>query len=277
MSFDWRGLLMPSEGRTADRASLAAMLPFKRRGSNLWAVYGAVQDLGYLSWCPTLRGYREHYRSVRSCGEIVYTVLSYRTPIAWVRAVRDTSERVYVPSNSVWSRTTNNHRAVARDALHADSDLIRCQWARAGTFARRLETFIYEAQLREQVRERERRNAEYQRLRAADEAVQRVRVPRSAVSSDHAYDMEALTRAARTGQTIPLPPENYFTFEAVRRGMRAERHMNVTREARLDLHGVPVMVTEEAEEAEPLRPHWGFAAWPVREEDEGSEEEESLR
>lgn len=122
------------EGRAADRAALAAMEPFQRRGSNLSAVYGAVADLGYLQWEPSLSGYRDHYRNNRRGGNIAYTVLSYRTPIAWVKVDNGYPERIHVPRNPRWSRTTNNHRATAAAALGVDRVLIDRHYANRYAF-----------------------------------------------------------------------------------------------------------------------------------------------
>lgn len=95
---------MGTHGKAANdtRKALAAHEPFKRHGFAMSAVAGAVNDTGQLSF-----EHREQYRADADAGRITYTVLSYRTPIAWVL---DTGE--VVRPDARYSPTTSQHQGM---------------------------------------------------------------------------------------------------------------------------------------------------------------------
>lgn len=97
---------MATHGRARDKteADLMARKAFRRQGFGMSAVVGDVDDLGRLP-----EPHAAEYRAAATCGAIVYTVLSYRTPILWVL---DTGE-ISAP-RTYYSNTTSHHQGFAR-------------------------------------------------------------------------------------------------------------------------------------------------------------------
>jgi hypothetical protein len=82
---------------------LARLLPFTSHGA-MSAVPGAVTETG---WLPAHWVHR--YRDDQNAPGIIYTVRSYATPIAWVRA----DGRIAMPPVT-YSPTTTRHQNLCR-------------------------------------------------------------------------------------------------------------------------------------------------------------------
>ncbi|RJL24025.1 hypothetical protein [Bailinhaonella thermotolerans] len=85
-------------------ALIQAREEFRSRGDTITGIRGPAATTGRLP-----RDLAEDYRAY--AGDIEYTVLSYRTPIAWV--VRD---RIVIPPVR-YSVTTSRHQSMASAAL----------------------------------------------------------------------------------------------------------------------------------------------------------------
>lgn len=96
-----------SHGTTRERTEqdLRARRPFRRRGYGMSAIEGSV---GSGPWAPFGR-LPEEYIAQYQVDEPVYTVLSYKTPIAWVAS----SGLVRIPPVK-YSPTTTQHQHACR-------------------------------------------------------------------------------------------------------------------------------------------------------------------
>src|SRR4051794_25851349 len=87
---------------TRTRMALAKREAFKRHGFGMSAVTGRAWTCGQLP-----EPHRAQYLEAADAGRIVYTVLSYATPILWVL---DSGE--VVQPNVRYSVTTSNHQGL---------------------------------------------------------------------------------------------------------------------------------------------------------------------
>ena len=98
---------MPTHGKARDhtRTALTDRQPFSRSGFSMSAVAGTAPSLGRLP-----EKVAAQYRADEP--KIVYTVMSYRTPIAWVLD----DGTVTIPDVR-YTPTTNSHQALCRYGL----------------------------------------------------------------------------------------------------------------------------------------------------------------
>lgn len=92
------------KARTTTIRALGNREAFRRHGFNMWAIKGTVSTFGQLS-----EPFKEQYKVLSINGSIAYTVLSYRTPIAWVTV----GGTVIIPDVH-YSVTTTHHQNLAR-------------------------------------------------------------------------------------------------------------------------------------------------------------------
>ncbi len=90
--------------------NLRSCTPFQRSGFAMSAVQGAIAAHAGLGQLPT--EYVDSYRKAAGDGEILYTVLSYQTPIAWVLV----GGEVIIPDTR-YSVTTTHHQTLCRAYL----------------------------------------------------------------------------------------------------------------------------------------------------------------
>jgi hypothetical protein len=101
---------MPTHGRARQLtiAALENMKPFKRSGFAMSAVEGIALSTGRM---PT-EDARE-YNNLANAGQVVYTVLSWETPIAYV--TKDGAVRI---PDAGYSQTTTQHQSMCRVYLN---------------------------------------------------------------------------------------------------------------------------------------------------------------
>jgi len=87
--------------------ALRNLTPFARKGFGMSAVQGAVTHFGELD-DKHVKAYTWHAQ----VNDVMFTVLSYRTPIAWVLR----NGTVVIPEDR-YSRTTSNHQGMCRTYL----------------------------------------------------------------------------------------------------------------------------------------------------------------
>lgn len=87
--------------------ALRNLTPFARKGFGMTAVQGAVTHFGRLD--PVhVKAYTWHAQ----VNDVMFTVLSYATPIAWVLR----NGTVVIPEDT-YSRTTSSHQSLCRSYL----------------------------------------------------------------------------------------------------------------------------------------------------------------
>lgn len=102
---------MPNVTTRSTPRYLANLEPFKTGGA-FSAVLGTPYSTGRLQG--------EHYDQYKTDRDhIVYTVMSYATPIAWV-VKRDGETRTVIP-NVTYSRTTSTHQNLCRNHMPSQS------------------------------------------------------------------------------------------------------------------------------------------------------------
>lgn len=91
---------MPTHGkaREATISALRKLTPFARKGYSMSAVQGAVTHFGKMD-AEDIEAYQYHAR----VNDVMYTVLSYATPIAWVLR----NGMVVIPDTKYSVTTTN--------------------------------------------------------------------------------------------------------------------------------------------------------------------------
>lgn len=97
---------MPTHGKTRDMTieALRECKPFDRKGFSMKGIQGAVTHFGKMD-PEDIESYEYHAR----VNDVLYTVVSYATPIAWVLR----NGTVVMPEAG-YSNTTKQHKALCR-------------------------------------------------------------------------------------------------------------------------------------------------------------------
>lgn len=100
---------MPTYGKARDKTieALRECAPFFRRGFAMRGIQGAVTEFGKMDAED-----KELYLSEARNNDVMYTVVSYGTPIAWVLR----NGTVVMPEAG-YSATTKQHKALCRTYL----------------------------------------------------------------------------------------------------------------------------------------------------------------
>lgn len=97
---------MPTHGRARQLTinALESRTPFSRPGYSMRGVEGAVSNTGRMP-----KEAAEDYKAYAAAENILYTVTSYSTPIAWVTQ----NEKVIIPEVK-YSQTTTQQQSLCR-------------------------------------------------------------------------------------------------------------------------------------------------------------------